>query len=78
MNSLAAGTLTGCVMALRATRNPPVIALTGALSGGLCVAIDAVGHAAKNVSLPRGLPPLWNGSNSRGNRDGEKSHKSTE
>jgi hypothetical protein len=37
-------------MALRTTRNPPVVALSGALSGGLCLAIDAVGMAVQKVT----------------------------
>lgn len=51
---MAAGTFTGCVLALRATRNPPVVALSGALSGGLCVAIDAVGSAVQRAIKQQG------------------------
>ena len=53
-HSLAAGTVTGCVMALRTTRNPPVVALSGALSGALCLAIDAAGLAVQRVTKPQG------------------------
>ena len=41
-------------MALRTTRNPPVVALSGALSGALCLAIDAAGLAVQRVTKPQG------------------------